>query len=327
MAFKKKQPHQAALKSLLYGPAGSGKTLTSLLMAEGLVKDTDKRIAMVDTEFGSDFYAMEVKERLVHSAPFDFDALETRSITAVLDEVKALPPKKYGAVIIDSATHIWESAKNAYEPEDGGEIPKHMWSVIKRPYKELMAFLLSSPMHVIICGREGDKYEYDPNTNEDRVVGKRMKGEPESDYEPHIVVRLKPRRDGDSFVHQAIVEKDRTGVLTGRIIEWPNYETLCAPIIHLLGGKQAQVETEMEVASKDASTLKEKEIERSKFSLDTVRKFEARFDLANTLEELEKVSKELTPEIKKMCTAKDITTLRQSYLVRHGILKHGVPQL
>jgi hypothetical protein len=47
-AFKKPQPLKAALKMALYGPAGSGKTFTALLAAEGLASHTGKRIALVE---------------------------------------------------------------------------------------------------------------------------------------------------------------------------------------------------------------------------------------------------------------------------------------
>jgi pantothenate kinase-related protein Tda10 len=55
--FRKAKAEQAALKIGIYGPPGSGKTFTSLLIAEGLGKISGKRVAYVDTERGTDFYA------------------------------------------------------------------------------------------------------------------------------------------------------------------------------------------------------------------------------------------------------------------------------
>ena len=48
--FRKAKAEQAALKVGLYGPPGSGKTFTALLLAEGLAKATKKRVAYVDTD-------------------------------------------------------------------------------------------------------------------------------------------------------------------------------------------------------------------------------------------------------------------------------------
>jgi hypothetical protein len=51
--FQKPQSLKAALKMALYGPAGSGKTFTALLLAEGLARHTGKRVAYCDTEYGT----------------------------------------------------------------------------------------------------------------------------------------------------------------------------------------------------------------------------------------------------------------------------------
>ena len=59
-AFHKPQPLKAALKLALYGVAGSGKTFSSLLLAEGLARHTGKRIAYIDTEHGTAFYGQAV---------------------------------------------------------------------------------------------------------------------------------------------------------------------------------------------------------------------------------------------------------------------------
>jgi pantothenate kinase-related protein Tda10 len=53
--FEKPKPLKAALKVGLYGPAGSGKTFTSLLLAEGLARHAGKRVAFCDTEHGTAF--------------------------------------------------------------------------------------------------------------------------------------------------------------------------------------------------------------------------------------------------------------------------------
>ena len=50
--FVKAKSEQAFFKVALYGKTGSGKTLTSLLWAEGLAAREGKRVAFVDTERG-----------------------------------------------------------------------------------------------------------------------------------------------------------------------------------------------------------------------------------------------------------------------------------
>ena len=62
-AFTKPRPLKAALKIALYGPAGSGKTFTSLLVAEGLARQAGRRVAVCDTEQGTAFYGQAVPQR------------------------------------------------------------------------------------------------------------------------------------------------------------------------------------------------------------------------------------------------------------------------
>src|SRR5262245_18092702 len=104
--FRKAKAEQAALKMGIYGPPGSGKTFTSLLIAEGIAKLTGKRVALVDTEHGSDFYCQAVPTRAVHPEAFDFDALYTRSITETLSAVKSIKADEYSVLVIDSVTHL-----------------------------------------------------------------------------------------------------------------------------------------------------------------------------------------------------------------------------
>ena len=61
--FKRAQRKQAKLRLLLAGPAGSGKTMSALLLAKGL----GGRIAVIDTERGS---------ASLYSDVVDFDTLE-----------------------------------------------------------------------------------------------------------------------------------------------------------------------------------------------------------------------------------------------------------
>jgi predicted ATP-dependent serine protease len=140
MSFEKAKAQQAFLKIGEYGPPGSGKTFTALLVAEGLAKRTGKRVAFVDTERGTDFYAMAVAERKVHPEAFDFDALYSRSLAEVLATVKALDTDKYGVLVIDSISHIWDAAMEAYSGrkvgKDQDKIPMQAWGPIKKPYKE-----------------------------------------------------------------------------------------------------------------------------------------------------------------------------------------------
>lgn len=318
--FRKAKAEQAFIKLGAYGPPGSGKTLTGLICAEGLAKVTGKRIAVVDTERGTDFYCQAVPERTAHPEAFDFDALYSRSIVEVVETVKAIDPTKYGVVIIDSISHIWDAAIGAYKGKKTsiGSIPLQAWGDIKKPYKELMAVLLSLPMHVIICGRQSNEMG-EGEGGELTKIGVKMRAEGETQYEPHITLRMestKPRKAGEVAQIMAIVEKDRTGLLQGKVIINPTFDKLLKPILPLLGDTQAKVETEEETGQKDAEAMVSAEARKAQESAKTLAKFRANLDVAATVsrEEIERVGKTITAEVKKAMLPAHVAELRQHFL-------------
>jgi hypothetical protein len=322
--FRKAQPEQAALKIGMYGLAGSGKTFTALLCAEGLSKVIGKRIAYIDTEHGTDFYAQDVPQRAYHPSAFDFDAIYTRSITEVQRETQKIDQKKYGIIVIDSVTHLWEAAIQAYAGDltKIGTIPLHAWGKIKKPYKEIMAFLLSSTLHVFILGRQGNEFEVDDRTGELAKVGVRMKAEPETAYEPHILFRMQAEKQKDAVaLITAYAEKDRTGILAGHTFQLPTFDSLIKPLLPLLGTKQATVEDVDSVAARDAEALDEAGKQKEKAGADILAQFSARITLCTTPDQLKALGKEITPELKKQMTNQQVSELRDRYLDAEGKLK------
>lgn len=319
--FRKAKTEQASLKIGMYGPAGSGKTFTSLLIAEGLADCTKKRTAYVDTEHGTDFYCQAVKARRVHPEAFDFDAIYTRSITEATTAIKALSPEEYSVIVIDSITHFWEAAMQAYSGKltSAGTIPMHAWGKIKKPYKDLMNYLLASPLHFIICGRQGTVFETDEETDELKAVGVKMKAEGETPYEPHILIRMeaiRPRKTNEIADIVAYAEKDRTGVLSGRSFVNPTFATLCKPLLGLLGGEQAKMATSDETASQDAEALSEAERMRESEGMDLYKNFSARMTLVKALPDLEMIGGELTPKVKAKLGPDHVAGLRELYQQR-----------
>jgi hypothetical protein len=316
--FRKAKAEQAALKMGFYGPAGSGKTFTSLLCAEGLAAMCKKRVAFVDTEHGSDFYCKDVPDRKVHPKDFDFDALYTKSITEVLSAIKSLTETEHGIIVIDSITHIWEAARLAYNGKEtaAGTIPLYAWAKIKKPYKELMAVLLSSPMHVIICGRQGNEFDEDEETGELKKVGTKMKAEGETPYEPHILIHMEAVKNVKTGIATitAFAEKDRTGVLAGRTIQNPCFDNLIKPIVPLLGDKQAQIKSDSETASIDAEKIAEQDAIKEATSAELLKKMTSKIALCETPEQLKTISKEITAELKNKMTTHHVSELRSIYL-------------
>ncbi len=317
MAFKKAAPQQAFVKMTLYGPPGSGKTMTALLFAEGLAKHRGKRVAYIDTEHGTDFYAKAIKARTVHPAEFDFDAIYTRSLQVALDEIKGLDTNAHGVVVIDSITHFWEAAIEAYSGKKTSieSIPMHAWGAIKRPYKQLMSLLIGMPIDVIICGRQKSLFD----TNDDgelQKVGVGLKAEGETQYEPHICARMYTIADpegGEKVAHCAMfVEKDRSSVLHGRKHVDPNFLTI-RPVLDVLTDKtQAPPEDEADRIAKDSEINKNEAQGKLDKSLELYESIRGKISAADSIEKLGVASAEVKKN-KKHLTEEHLAALAEVF--------------
>lgn len=317
--FQKAAPQQARLKVSIYGPPGSGKTFSTLLMAEGLAKVRGKRVAFVDTERGTDFYAQKVPARKVHPEAFDFDALYTKSLAEVVSAVASLDPNEHGIVVIDSISQLWDAAIEAYKGKttSQGGIPMQAWGAIKKPYKKLVADLIGSTMDVFILGRQKNMFDTD-DEGEMKKTGVGMRAEGETAYEPHICARMEASTRSLDSKYVLHVEKDRTGVLSGRAIENPSFLTI-EPLLPLLGEVQAPVEDEEERIAKDGELMdqtgKNKDKARGDKSLTLFREFQPRVMSAPDLGELGTIAADLKKQ-NRYLMEEHANALREMYKSR-----------
>src|SRR5271166_227355 len=324
-AFTKPRSLKAALKLAFYGSAGSGKTFSALLVAEGLARHTGKRIAYCDTEQGTAFYAQQVPQRRVHPEAFDFDVLYTKSITEALAAIRGLKLATYGVLVIDSISHLWDACKAAYTGRltKVGTVPLNAWSAIKRPYKELMHLFLSLPIHVLICGRQGNDFAEDEASGELKNLGYKMRAEGETAYEPDLLIRLEAHKPAKKAlaIPMAQVEKDRTGILAGQAISWPTFDNVARPLLGLLGTEQASLPTDDEVGMQDAEALARQEAEQAQRSAELASEYSTRFAQAKRIAELQRMAGDLTPAVKATLLGTDLARVRSAYATRLAKLK------
>ena len=147
-------------------------------------------------------------------------------------------------------SHLWDAAIEAYTgkrtSKDG--VPLQAWGSIKKPYKALIAKLLAMPVHVFILGRQKNVFEDDGEKL--TKVGVTMRAEGETAYEPHICLRMSAANN----VVTDNVEKDRTGVLQGKLLINPSFADI-EPLIPLLGEVQAPAEDEDVRVAKDGELI------------------------------------------------------------------------
>jgi hypothetical protein len=291
--FTKASPKQAYLKVAMYGPAGSGKTIGALLIAEGLAKYRGGRIKYVDVEHGTDFYAMDVKDRLFHPSAFDFDAVYTKSLSETTESILSLDPKEPCVVVNDQISQLWDSAIEAYcgKMNRADAIPMHAWGKIKKPYKALIKHLIGAPYDLIILGRQKNSFVQDPVTGELIKDGVAMKAEGDTAYEPHICIRLEAKGN----VHSAFVEKDHVGMFQGKTFTNINFDSISS-LLPLLGKEQAKSEDEEERVFKDGELLSaddDKAKAKEAKSAELMRTLQAKLITATSIEECKNISAEV----------------------------------
>lgn len=232
MNLKQATRNQARIKMALQGVSGSGKTMSSLLLAYGLVGDWTK-IAVIDSEHNSaHLYA--------HLGPYN-----------VLGISQPYPPEKYiealetclnagmKAIIIDSISHEWDGLGgilNIHGNMTGNSFTN--WNKVTPRHNAFVQAILQADAHIIATIRS--KQDYILNDVNGKKVPQKvgMKGiqRDNIDYEFTLVYELDIR-------HNAISTKDRTGLFSGKppfvidestgktISEWCNHGTIDKEIV------------------------------------------------------------------------------------------------
>lgn len=144
----------------IYGPTGSGKTFSGLLLAAGLA-GTNGMVGMVDAENkrGS-LYADDPDicaampggryKRVNLTAPY--------SPARYIKALKALEEAGCTVALVDSTTHEWsgeDGCCDIAEKNKLGGFPN--WAKAKLEHKRFLAYGLSSHMHIIFCLRAHEK--------------------------------------------------------------------------------------------------------------------------------------------------------------------------
>jgi transcriptional regulator len=235
----------------IYGTAGSGKTRTATEIAIGLHKaiGSKKPVVVFDTEPAFSFVLPLFQKAGIELLIAD----ESRALTDLMkfmDEAE----KVSDIVIIDSITHVWRDAQESYlarindTRKSQGKRPlvalefQH-WRPIKSAWAEFTDRFLSSKMHVIVCGRAGQVYEYqdkDDGSGKKELIstGTRMATEKELGYEPSLLVEMIADRDQGKTVNVAVIQKDRSDSINGAELRMPTYKSFESHFKALnIGGK------------------------------------------------------------------------------------------
>lgn len=263
--FQPAKAGNAYLKMGIFGEQGSGKSLTSSLIAIGLaqhlkrMKMAQPPVMFLDTETGSDWlravYEENKVEFLVHKSRA-FTDLKQAVIEA--DAAKAI-------LIVDSISHFWEELQGAYEVAKqkrtgnrNAKLELMDWHPIKAQWKAFTTLFINSNAHIIICGRQASVYELtvDEENNKKQMIaaGTRMAAEKGLGYESSLLVEMHSSQVGGSkkrrIDRKATILKDRGRTLDGQQFTNPRFADFIPHIKQLnLGGTHVGIDTTRTSAS------------------------------------------------------------------------------
>ena len=219
--FQKAERRRSKMRLALAGPAGSGKTYSSILIAFGLLMDKanngNGNIAMIDTERGSGELYADLGDYDVCSITSPF---EPEKYT---DAIRSAEELGYGVIIIDSLSHAWSG--------EGGllDLQGHLadrtgnswaaWRKVTPKHNQLVEAMLQSNCHVIATMRS--KMDYAQTTENGKAVVKKLGMNPIQrdgmEYEFTLFLDL-------DLDHMAAASKDRTTMFDGKIFK-PSMDT------------------------------------------------------------------------------------------------------
>lgn len=224
MQLRHSERKKAKIKMALQGSAGSGKTYSSLLLAQGLTNGDFSKIAIIDTENGSaDLYAHLGQYNVLTLTP----PFTTENYIKAIDMCEKAGME---VIIIDSISHCWDFLLDYHSSLAGNSFTN--WAKITPIQKSFVDKILQCDAHVVATMRT--KQDYVLNQKDGKFVpekvGLKAVQKDGLDYEFTIVFDI-------DIKHYAVSSKDRTRMFmdkpefiispaTGRkILDWCNSGT------------------------------------------------------------------------------------------------------
>ncbi len=249
---------QGYLKAGFLGFAKSGKTYTAAKLAMGVKQffNHPGPIAMFDTEGGADYISNMVKE----GTGVDLMGVKSRAFTDLLETAHECVKENVSVLLVDSISHVWRELGDAFLDNVNTQRKKRGlskryklefqdWGPLKAEWGKWTDFYLTSPLHIIICGRAGYEYDYEENEEtgkkELRKTGTKMKVESEFGFEPSLLVEMERVRKPESvfYAHRATIIGDRFSVIDGQVGDDPSFDFFKPHIEMLISGKHNPINT------------------------------------------------------------------------------------
>lgn len=210
--FHRAIKRNARLRCALFGPAGSGKTFSSLAIAAGI----GGRVALIDSERGS-------AEKYADRFEFDAASLQARTVDEYVRCIVEAGDAGYGVLIIDSLTHAWQELCSMVEKLAKARYHGNTWAAWAEGTPEqrrLVDAISLSRCHVIATMRTKTEWiTSDDGAGKKKPVRVGLAPEQGKGIEYEFDMLMEISQD-----HIASVTKDRSGRFQDLLIERPGAE-------------------------------------------------------------------------------------------------------
>lgn len=224
--FRKAERRKAKLRLALAGPAGSGKTLSSLLIAYGLCGDWDK-ICLVDTEKGKGEMYAGTHFNGITIGQYNYIPLTPPyEPEKYIEAIKVAEEHIQEVIILDSISHAWAGEGGLLERHDiitqAMKNPNSFaaWSIITPVHYRFIDAMNNTKCHMIATMRTKVAYIQQKDRDGNTVI-KKVGMEPIQregmDYE--FIIYFELSRD-----HMVTVQRDNTHLFEGKVFV-PTIET------------------------------------------------------------------------------------------------------
>ena len=226
LSFQKAKREQVRIKVSIAGPAGSGKTMSALLMAYGLTRaefpnlseaEIWEKIVVIDTENSS--ASLYVGKQVGATTIGEYNVINLTppfEPQVFVDAIHMAEQHGMNVIIIDSLSHAWAGVGGALDQQ--GAIAARSgnswtaWRSVTPQHNKLVDAMLQSPAHVIANMRAKMDYEQvtgDNGKKQVKAVGMGVVMRDGIEYEFTCSFML-------DYEHRANSTKDRTGLFDGK---------------------------------------------------------------------------------------------------------------
>ena len=209
MAFITAKRNKVYSKTFISGPAGSGKSQSSIELGTGLFRkcggtgiayigtegDRDKLYAEMKSKHGDYYFQYDLCQL---SEPFSTD----KYIAGINEAIDA----GYKVCIIDGLSAEWKWLNDTHDKMPGNSFTN--WAKLKPKHRELLDLILSAPMHIICCARGKDEWILEDKNGKSVPKKVGLGSQTDKDISYEVMLSLQIEQD----THLAHADKDNTGL-------------------------------------------------------------------------------------------------------------------